>query len=260
MAAKAAASNPLGALLDAHWPGAKQVFSRLGSQIAWRSLDAYPTPESGSPPRPSPPGRLLRRHSYAVALARPSCSGGYGRHSQQLPVGLAPEVLAELVAAQVRLLRTLLATIAGLIGHWGPGCWGMPRPGCWPRSHASARSAWPKSWPRSARSWTAPAPSSTPRPSAGRRSPKRPGKSKAVTFRWAANTKARNALATFAGNSRLSPWAAKVYADARHRGKHHPAVRIPRSGLAAGHVGLLAQRYDLRPRQARRRTAARRRT
>jgi hypothetical protein len=54
------------------------------------------------------------------------------------------------------------------------------------------------------------------------------GKSKAVTFGWAANTKARNALATFAGNSRhSSPWAAKVYADARRRGKHHPhAVRI----------------------------------
>jgi hypothetical protein len=54
------------------------------------------------------------------------------------------------------------------------------------------------------------------------------GKSKAVTFWWAANTKARSALATFAGNSRhSSPWAAKVYADARRRGKHHPhAVRI----------------------------------
>jgi hypothetical protein len=40
--------------------------------------------------------------------------------------------------------------------------------------------------------------------------------------------KARNALATFASNSRhSSPWAAKVYADARRRGKHHPhAVRI----------------------------------
>ena len=54
------------------------------------------------------------------------------------------------------------------------------------------------------------------------------GKTKAVAFRWAANTKARQALTTFASNSRhSSPWAAKLYADARRRGKHHPhAVRI----------------------------------
>ena len=54
------------------------------------------------------------------------------------------------------------------------------------------------------------------------------GKTKAVTFRWAANTKAWQALTTFASNSRQSsPWAAKLYADARRRGKHHPhAVRI----------------------------------
>jgi transposase len=54
------------------------------------------------------------------------------------------------------------------------------------------------------------------------------GKGRTVTFRWAASTQARNALHTFASNSRhSSPWAAKLYADARRRGKHHPhAVRI----------------------------------
>jgi transposase len=34
IAARTAASNQLGALLDAHWPGAKQVFFRLASKIA----------------------------------------------------------------------------------------------------------------------------------------------------------------------------------------------------------------------------------
>jgi transposase len=54
------------------------------------------------------------------------------------------------------------------------------------------------------------------------------GKTKAVAFRWAANAKARQALTTLASNSRhSSPWAAKLYADARRRGRHHPhAVRI----------------------------------
>jgi transposase len=90
VAAKTAASNQLGALLDAHWPGAKQVFSRLGSQIALAFLDlprigevnlaqvvaevgpildragdvehasaecgATPSPEPQARPRPSPSG------------------------------------------------------------------------------------------------------------------------------------------------------------------------------------------------------------
>jgi hypothetical protein len=44
----------------------------------------------------------------------------------------------------------------------------------------------------------------------------------------AANRNARQALHVFAGNARHgSPWAAKLYADARARGKRHPqAVRI----------------------------------
>jgi transposase len=46
--AKTAASNQLGALLEAHWPGAKQVFSRLGSEIALAFPEAYP-------PRKQPP-------------------------------------------------------------------------------------------------------------------------------------------------------------------------------------------------------------
>jgi transposase len=54
------------------------------------------------------------------------------------------------------------------------------------------------------------------------------GKTRSVGFRWAANRRARTALHAFADNSRhASPWAAKLYADARRRGKHHPhAIRI----------------------------------
>ena len=49
-----------------------------------------------------------------------------------------------------------------------------------------------------------------------------------MNFRWAVNTRARKALFTFADNSRhTSPWAAKLYNDARARGKRHPhAIRI----------------------------------
>ncbi len=57
---------------------------------------------------------------------------------------------------------------------------------------------------------------------------KESGKHRAVSFRWACNKRFRKAVTTFADNSRhASPWAAKVYNDARAAGKDHPhAVRI----------------------------------
>jgi hypothetical protein len=49
------------------------------------------------------------------------------------------------------------------------------------------------------------------------------GKTSGVYFRWAANRRARKALTAFAHNSRLaSPWAGRLYADARARGKRNP--------------------------------------
>src|SRR5439155_6677700 len=46
------------------------------------------------------------------------------------------------------------------------------------------------------------------------------GQSRTVHFRWAANTRARRTITAYAHNARMqSPWAAKLYADARARGK-----------------------------------------
>jgi transposase len=49
-----------------------------------------------------------------------------------------------------------------------------------------------------------------------------------VSFRWACNKRLRQAMTTFANNSRrASPWAAEVYRQAIARGCDHPhAVRI----------------------------------
>ena len=54
------------------------------------------------------------------------------------------------------------------------------------------------------------------------------GKTSGVYFRWAANSRARTALTAFAHNARMqSPWAGRLYADARARGKPNPhATRI----------------------------------
>ncbi len=49
------------------------------------------------------------------------------------------------------------------------------------------------------------------------------GKSSGVYFRWAANTRARKAVTSFAHNARMqSPWAGELYANARARGKCNP--------------------------------------
>jgi hypothetical protein len=76
VAAKTAASNQLGALLDAHWPGAMRIFSRLGSQIALAFLDTYPTRrQQPGLARPAWP-RSAGATPTAVAAAPPSCSHG----------------------------------------------------------------------------------------------------------------------------------------------------------------------------------------
>jgi transposase len=57
---------------------------------------------------------------------------------------------------------------------------------------------------------------------------KRSGQQRAVSFRYATNSKARKALTLYADNSRrASPWAERIYRDARARGcRHAHAVRI----------------------------------
>jgi len=54
------------------------------------------------------------------------------------------------------------------------------------------------------------------------------GKYRGAHFRWACNKRFRQAMTTFADNSRhASPWAAHIYDAARASGKAHPhAIRI----------------------------------
>jgi len=54
------------------------------------------------------------------------------------------------------------------------------------------------------------------------------GRQRAVTFRWTSNTRLRNAICSFAGDTRNdSEWAATRYRELRAAGKRHPhAERI----------------------------------
>jgi transposase len=228
VAAKVAAANQLAALLDRHWPGAAAVFARLDSDIALDFLDRYPTPEATARLGEARMAAFLRRHSYCGRRS----AGALLARLRAAPAAVArldPEVLAECVRAQARLLRTLLATIADL-----------------DRALAAALPEHPKA------ALLAPLPrvgevnlaqilaevgpildrAATVDQAAAEVGAvpvtKKSGEATAVCFRWAANARARQALSTWADNSRhASPWAARLYRDARARGKRHPhAVRI----------------------------------
>jgi transposase len=226
--AKVAASNQLGALLDAHWPGAKAIFSRLASEVALAFLEAYPNPQAAARLGEARLAAFCRRHSYRGGRS-PAELLTRLRSVPTPPVGLAPEVLTELIGAQVRLLRTLLATIseldravgAALLGHAKAELLApMPRIGEVNLAQIIAEvgpilDRVDNAEQAIAECGAAPVTRAS-------------GKTRTVGFRWAANRRARTALHAFADNSRhASPWAAKLYADARRRGKHHPhAIRI----------------------------------
>jgi transposase len=226
--AKVAASNQLGALLEAHWPGAKAIFSRLASEVALAFLEAYPTPQAATRLGEARLAAFCRRHSYRGGRS-PAELLTRLRSVPTPPAGLAPEVLTELVGAQVRLLRTLLATIseldravgAALLGHAKAELLApMPRIGEVNLAQLLAEvgpilDRVDNAEQAIAECGAAPVTRAS-------------GKTRTVGFRWAANRRARTALHAFADNSRqASPWAAKLYADARRRGKHHPhAIRI----------------------------------
>lgn len=226
--AKVAATNQLAALLEAHWPGARAIFARLDSEIALDFLERYPTPQSAKRLSEARLAAFLRRCSYC---GRRTAGELLVRLKEApRPVGLLDaEVVAELVRAQARLLRTLLATIADLDRALGASL----------LAHAKAATLAPL--PRigqvnlaqivgevgpvlervanveqaAAEIGAAPVTRAS-------------GEHRSVSFRYACNTKARKALATFADNSRrASPWAQDLYRRARARGCRHPhAIRI----------------------------------
>ena len=226
--AKVAATNQLAALLGRHWPGAATIFARLDSEIALAFLDDYPTPAAAARLGEARMKMFCRRHSYCGRRS-PAELLERLRAAPEPIQALSGETLAELVRAQVRLLRSLLRTIADLDRAMGaallehpkaPLLAPMPRIGEINLAQVVAevgpilaRAADVEH--ACAEAGAAPV-------------TKESGKGRAVNFRWTVNTRARRALFTFADNSRhASPWAAQLYADARRRGKRHPhAIRI----------------------------------
>ena len=226
---RVAATNQLSALLDAHWPGAKAVFADVESPVSLEFLTRYPTPAAAAHLGEKRMAAFLVKHGYsgrrpaAELLARlRAAPAGTGREALS-------EALRDAVLAAVGVLTALNAAVKSLdrsvAAHLGEHPDGkiftsLPRSGQVNAAQVLAewgdcRQAYDGPDSVAALAGVTPVTSQS-------------GKHRDVHFRWACNKRFRFAVTTFADNSRhASPWAAKVYADARARGKDHPhAVRI----------------------------------
>lgn len=225
---RTATTNQLTALLDAYWPGPKELFCSLASPIALAFLSDYPTPTSASRLGETRMAAFCRRHSYRGGKS-PAELLSRLRGAPTAPMTLPPETLAAMVAAQVQLLRGLQQTITDIEGlirdrvHANPRAQllaGLPGVGTLNLAQLLAEVG-----PILERVDTAEQAAAECGAAPVTRAS---GKTRGVYFRWAANTRARKAMTSFAHNSRMqSPWAAELYAGARSRGKRNPhATRI----------------------------------
>lgn len=223
------AHNQLEACLDAFWPGAKAVFADVTSEIALAFLERYPTPGSARALGERRMAAFLTKHGYSGR--RPAAE--LVERLRAAPEGIAdgPEAEArrDAVLGYVRVIRALNTSIKSLdrsvAAHLGEHPDGeiftsLPRSG---RINAAQMLA---EWGDCRQAYD------TPEGVAALAGvtpvTKRSGKYEAVHFRWACDKRFRQAITTFADNSRHeSAWAADVYQRAMARGCDHPhAVRV----------------------------------
>ena len=225
---RTATVNQLTATLDAHWPGPRNLFRPLASDIALAFLTDYPTPYAAAHLGQARMAAFCRRHSYRGGKS-PSDLLGRLRAAPVAPVGLPAETLSAIIRAQVQLLRTLHATIVDTGNLIAARLAEHPRaqllrqlPGVGLINLAQLLAEVGPILDRvKSAEQAATECGAAPVTRAS-------GKSSGVYFRWAANTRARKAMTSFAHNARMqSPWAGQLYADARARGKRNPhAIRI----------------------------------
>ncbi len=206
---RVAATNQLSALLDAHWPGARAVSADVESPVSLEFLTRYPAPASARHLGEKRMAAFLVKHGYsgrrpaAELLAR----------LRSAPPGSTGEALTEALRDAVLALVAVLRALNGAVKDLD-------------RSVAAHAAQMPAEWGDCRQAYAGP--DSVAALAGVTPVTRQSGKHRDVSFRWACNKRFRKAMTTFADNSRhASPWAAKVYSDARAAGKDHPhAIRI----------------------------------
>lgn len=226
--ARVGTANQLRAHLTIVFPGAVGLFADIDSPISLRFLSRFPSATSAAWLSERRLGAWLRANGYS---GRRSAGELYERLSGA-PAGLVGDegrARGAMTDAFVAVLVTLRAQIAELEARIGEQLelhpdreifTSLPRSGTVRAAALLAeigdcRERFPSAESLACLAGAAP-------------STRASGKHRAVTIRWAADKKLRNALIDFAGDSRhANPWAADLYAKARSRGKTHPhAERI----------------------------------
>jgi transposase len=226
---RVAATNQLSALLEASWPGAQAIFADVESPISLAFLTRYPTPASAAHLGEKRIAAFCASQGYsgkrpAAELLARLRSAPAGATGPALTTALGTAVLA--LVAVLRALNTAVKDLdrsaTARLGEHPDGeiFTSLPRSG---QINAAQMLA---EWGDCRQAYDGPdavaaLAGCTP-------VTKESGKHRAVHFRWACNKRFRRAMTIFADNSRhASPWAAKIYNDARAAGKDHPhAVRI----------------------------------
>jgi transposase len=226
---RVAAVNQLAALLEAHWPGGKAIFADLESRIALEFLTRYPTAASAACLDEDGIAAFCRELGYSgkrpasVLLARLR-SAPARNCGDALTTAVRDAVLAlvTVVRSVTAATRDLDRAVTARLGEHpdGPVFTSLPRSGQISAAQMLAE------WGDCRQAYDGP--DSVAALAGVTPVTNQSGKHRGVHFRWACNKRFRKAITTFADNSRhASPWAARIYADARASGKDHPhAIRI----------------------------------
>jgi transposase len=228
VAHRVAACNQLRAHLQGCFPGAVGLFARLDSPVSLAFLARFGCQDAADRLSPRRMSAWLKSQGYSGRQD----PAGLHRKLTAAPRGAAGET----GAAQAHITRALLAVLASLVEQIKAL---EAQIAAQLAQHADAHvfTSLPRSGTvRAARLLAEigdcrarfPTPESLICAAGVAPSTRQSGKTKVVTFRWAADKQLRDAACDFAGDSRrASPWAARLYDDATARGKDHPhATRI----------------------------------
>ena len=229
VAERVALANQLRALLESFWPGAARIFAQVDSLIALAFLDKYPSPAAAKTLGPKRLARFLGRNGYCGRQAPERLLERLRAAPQGLAGPIEEDCKGDLVRAFVQILERLVVQIRNLTSQIeqavsdlpsGRVVMSFPRAGKVNAAQILAElgedsARFPNEAQLAAEAGVAPVTYAS-------------GKRHAVAARFACNKRLRKAITGFADNSRhASPWARRIYAQARARGCRHPhAIRI----------------------------------